>query len=96
MVNGISAFLDGSISFFRGVILDADVAKRAAHHDIVVAPSRAVLVEVLWSYLPLEEILSSGALFLDRASRRNVVGGDLVAEQTQDAGAYDVYQRRKL
>src|SRR3546814_1841540 len=43
----------------------------------------------------LAEVLAGRAVLLDRAGGRDVVGGDLVAEQRQQAGALDVGDRRR-
>ena len=74
----------------RHEVLDADVGERAAHHDFVVAAARAVLVEVGRCDVVLEQVLAGGGGGLDGAGGRDVVGGDLVAEQAEDARAVDV------
>ncbi len=42
------------------------------------------------------QVLPGGAVLLDRARRRDVIGRDAVAEQRQDARAGDVAHRRRL
>jgi hypothetical protein len=69
------------------VVLDADVGEGAAHHHFMVAAARAVLVEVGGADAIVGEVLAGGRGGLDRAGRRDVVGGDLVAEQAEDARA---------
>ncbi len=77
-------------------VLDADVGEGAAHHDLMIAAARAVLVEVGDRDLALGQELARGRGGLDRAGRRDVVGGDLVAEQAEDARADDVADRLGL
>jgi hypothetical protein len=56
----------------------------------VVAAARAVGVEGAALDAVLEQALAGRALGLDRAGRRDVVGGDAVAERDEAAGALDV------
>jgi hypothetical protein len=77
------------------VVLDADVGEGAAHHHFVVAAARAVLVEVGHGDAVLGQVFAGGRGGLDRAGRRDVVGGDLVAEEAEDAGALDVGEARR-
>ena len=72
------------------LVLDADVGEGAAHHDLVVAAPRAVLVEVGDRDLALEQVLAGRRGRPDVAGRRDVVGRDRVAEEAEDAGVDDV------
>ncbi len=45
-------------------VLDADVGERAAHHHLVVAAARAVLVEVGRPHLMLAQVVPAGLSFL--------------------------------
>src|SRR6185437_5205811 len=72
------------------LVADADIGEGAAHHDFVVAAAGAVAVEVGLADLPFEQVVAGRAFLLDRAGRADVVGGDVVAEQAENAGALDV------
>ena len=72
------------------------LANVPAHHHLVVAPTRAVGVEVLRLDAVFDQVLAGGAVALDRARRRDVVGGDAVAEHGQHACALDVGHRLRL
>ena len=76
------------------LVLDADVGEGAAHHHLVIAAPRAVLVEVLRPHLMVAQVFAGRAFFLDRAGRRDVVGRDRVEEQAEDARIDDVLDRR--
>ena len=79
---GVAALRHSSVRAFEHVVLDADIGEGAAHHHFVIAAPRAVLVEVGRLHLMLDQIFAGRASCrLDRAGRRDVVGGDLVAEQ---------------
>ena len=62
------------------LVLDANVGEGAAHHDLMIAAARAVLVEILRSNLVIAQVLAGRACFLDRSRWRDVVGGDRVEE----------------
>ncbi len=95
-VLGLAALRHVAVVGLAHEVLDADVGEGATHHDLVVAAPRAVLVEVLQRDLPLGEVGAGGRGLLDRAGRRDVVGGDLVAEQREDARVDDVSHRLRL
>ncbi len=59
----------------------------------MVAAPRAVAVELAAADLVLEQVPSRRAVGLDRARRRNVVGGDRIAEDRQRPRPIDVGQR---
>ncbi len=86
----VAAFLDDAVGVLGHVILDADVGEGAAHHDFVVAAARAVLVEVGLGDAVVEQVFAGGAGGLDGAGGRDVVGGDLVAEEAEDARADEI------
>jgi hypothetical protein len=67
-------------------VAQADVGESAADHDFVIAAARAVGVEVGGLDAVLLQIFSGGAVFLDRAGGRDVVGGNAVAQHRQHAG----------
>ncbi len=86
----------GEAAFGAGgeLVFEADVGEGAADHDFVVAAAGAVGVEVGGLNAMGDEIFAGGAVLLDRAGRRDVIGRDAVAEQGEDAGAVDVLRRR--
>ena len=65
----------------RQLVPQADVGERAAHHHLMVAAARAVGVEVRGLDAVLDQVPPGGAVLLDRAGGRDVVGRDAVAEQ---------------
>jgi hypothetical protein len=81
-VQGVAAFLAAEHQ-----VLDADVGEGAAHHHVVVAAARAVGVEVGRLHAARHQEAARRRVLLDVAGRRDVVGGDRVAEQAQDARA---------
>ena len=78
------------------LVLQADVRERAADHDLVVAATRAVGVEVLAVDAVLGQVLTGRAVGLDGTGRADVVGRDRVAELGEHAGAGDVGDRGRL
>src|SRR6185295_6543502 len=77
-------------------VLDAHVGEGAAHHHLVVAAPRAVAVEVGDRDVVLLQVDARGRGRLDRAGRRDVVGGDGVAEHAQDLRAAYVARALRL
>ncbi len=75
------------------LVLDADVGEGAAHHHLMIAAPRAVLVEVLRAHLMIAQVFAGRAFFLDRSGRRDVVGRDRVEKQAENAGIDDVLDR---
>ena len=69
---------------------DADVGEGAAHHDFVIAAPRAVGIEILRLDLVGDQVFPGGAVLLDRACGRNVIGGDGIAEHRESLRALDV------
>src|SRR5882762_1742173 len=74
----------------------ADVGECAADHDFVVAAAGTLGIEVAGLHAVGDEILSGGAVFLDRSGGGNVVSSNAVAEDGQDAGAADFFYRGRL
>ncbi len=66
-------------------VLDAHIGEGAAHHHFMIAAARPVAVEVGLGHAVGGEPLAGRRIFLDRARRRNVIGGDRVAEDAQRA-----------
>src|SRR5690606_30869337 len=77
--------------FAQHVVADPDVGEGSAHHDLMVAAAGAVLVEVGNADPAIHEVLAGRRGRLDGARRRNMVGGDLVAEQPEYARAPYVF-----
>ena len=75
-------------------VAQADVGERAAHHDLVLAASGAVRVELQRTDAVGLQPLSGGRCRRDRSGRRDVVGRDRVAKDRQDARVHDVAHRR--
>src|SRR5699024_9642406 len=69
---------------------------RAADHDLVVAATRAVGVEVLALDAVLHQVPARGRVRLEGAGRRDVVRRDRIAQLRQDARAGDVRDRGGL
>src|SRR5690606_2043738 len=88
LVEGIAAFLAA-----EHLVLDANVGEGAAHHHFMVAAPRAVGVEVFRLDAQLLQVQAGWGAGLDIASGRDVVGGDRVAEQCEDARVLDVPRR---
>ena len=80
----------------RQLVAEADVGEGPADHHLVVAAARAVGVEVEDVDAVLDQVASRRALHLDRARRRDVVGGDAVAQDRQGAGPADLRDRLGL
>ena len=72
------------------MIAQADVGEGAAHHHFVVAAARAVGIEVLGLDAVRDQIFSGGAIRLNRAGGRDVVGGDAVAQHGERAHAVQI------
>src|SRR5580704_3194383 len=87
-VAGVSAF---DVDEF---VAKSDVGEGTADHDFVIAAARAVGVEVGGLNAVFLQIFSGGAIFLDRAGGGDVVGGDAVAEDGEDARVFDVRDGR--
>src|SRR5690606_4640855 len=85
---GVAAFLAA-----QHQVLDADVGEGAAHHDVVVAAARAVAVEVGRLHAARLQEAPRRRILLDVAGRRDVVGGDRIAEQAEHARAVYVVDR---
>ena len=77
------------------LVPDADIGEGAAHHHFVIAAARAVGIEIRDRDAVFEQVTARRAVLLDRAGRRDVVGGDGIAEQRQDARALDLVDRRR-
>lgn len=65
---------DAALGARNHFILDTDIGKSAAHHDLVVAPARPIGIEILATHLVLREVLACRAIRLDGTGRRYVVG----------------------
>src|SRR3984893_8272929 len=90
---GVASLRHGAIVLLQDEILDPDIGEGSAHHDFMVAPARAILIEIGPRNSPLDEILAGGRSLLDRARRRNMVGVYFVAEKRQNAGVLVILDR---
>ena len=96
MVDGVAALDHVAALVLHHLVLDADIGEGAAHHDFVVAAPRAVLVEVGDRDLVLLQVFAGRRGRPDVAGRRDVVGGDRVAEEAEDARVHDVRDGLRL
>ena len=74
----------------------ADIPEGAAHHHLVVAAPGAEGVEADRGDPLALQVAAGGLVARNRTRRRDVVGGDRVAEERQDAGAAHVLKRGRL
>src|SRR5471032_2856739 len=90
LVDGDAAFDRRTVGLGRDhAVLDTHVGEGAAHHDLVVAATRTVGVEVGLQHAVGQQPFTGRAVFLVRTGWRDVVGGDRVAEHAQRARAGD-------
>src|SRR6266852_2103653 len=90
LVNGDAAFDARAVGLHREhQVLDAHVAEGAAHHDLVVPAARAEAVELGHRHVMLLQINAGLGGGLDRARRADLVCGQRVAEDPQDARTAD-------
>ncbi len=85
-----------ALAFRHQLVAQAHIGEGAAHHDFVIAAARSVGVEVRRLHAVRDEVLSRRAVRLDGSGRRDVIGGDAVAEIAEHACAGDVFHRRRL
>ncbi len=90
-----AAFFPRTVGLRRNhQVLDADIGERAAHHHVVVTAARPVRIEVGALHAVVLEPDPGGRAFLDRAGRRDVVGGDRVTEERHRPGAVNARRHR--
>ncbi len=87
---GLVVMGEAALDARHHLVLEADVGEGAAHHHLVVAAPRAVLVEVLGLDAVLSQVGAGRAVLLDRAGGRDVVGRDRIAELAERPGTLDV------
>ena len=90
LMNRPAAFGAGS-----ELIAQANVGERSAHHHFVIAAPRSVGIEILRLDAVRDQIFSRRAVGCNRAGRRNVVGGDAIAEHGQRAQPLQISERRR-
>ena len=78
------------------LVLQLHVGEGAAHHHLVVAAARAVGVEVGRSHAALLQVAGRGRVGGNGTRRRDVVGGDEVAQQRQRASGLNGLRRGGL
>ena len=76
------------------LVLDADIGEGAAHHHLVMAAPGAIGVEVEFLDTAVVQIGTGGRRRLDVTGGRDVVGGDRVEEEAQNARALDILHCR--
>ena len=87
---GVTAF-----DAVQHLVLDADIGKGAAHHDLVVAAARTIGVEVTRLHLTFGSGTYPQAwMVANRPGGRDVVGCDHVAQNHQNLGASQCCQMR--
>ena len=81
----------GPTAFGAGcqLVAQAHIGKGAAHHDLVVAASGSVGIEILRFHAVVLQVAGRGTVDGNRARRGNVIGGDTVAHLDQAAGVLD-------
>src|SRR6202022_2974481 len=77
-------------------VADADVGERAPHHHLVVPPPVPVRVELLSRHTVLTQPPTGRAVGPDDTRRRDVVGGDAVAEPGEHARVSHIGERWDL
>ena len=95
-MDGIAPFRHHASLVFQNMVFDADIGEGAAHHHLVIATTCAILVKVGRSHFVVDQIFACRRSRLDRTGRRNMVGGDLVAEQGQNPCAGNIGDRLGL
>src|SRR5258707_11949986 len=90
--------MDGHPAFDsrRHLVFEANIGKRAAHYPLLIAGGGSVLVEISRLDLVLDKVFARRRIDLDRAGRRDVVGGDGIEQQAQHAPIDDIGKRRRL
>ena len=78
------------------LVPDADIGEGAAHHHLMVAAPRAVGIELAHRHLPVRQIAARRGLVLERSRRADVIGGDHVAQQRQNACALDIADHARV
>ncbi len=76
------------------LVLDADIGEGAAHHHFVVAAPRSVGIEVELLNPASHQIYAGGRSRPDVAGGRNVVSGDRIEEEAENAGTVNVGNER--
>ena len=64
-------------------VLDADVGKGAAHHNVMMTTPRAIAVEIRLRDLMFHQPFASRRVRFDATRGRNMVGGDAIAQNRQ-------------
>ena len=81
---------------FRKLVGQLHVGERSAHHDLVIAATGTVGVEVRRNDAAFLQVLRRRGVQRDAARRRDVVGGDEVAQERQRTRVLDGLGRRRL
>ena len=73
------------------LVAQSDIAERATYHDLMVASTGTIGVEVLRFDAAVGQVFASRTGSFERAGRRNMVGGHGITEQREHAGAMNVF-----
>ncbi len=88
-IQRISAFHPG-----HQPITNTDVGEGAAHHHLMIAAARAILIELGRRHTALEQIVAGRAVRLDGAGRRDVIGSHAIPQEHQHARAENIANGR--
>ena len=69
----------------RHLVAQADIGEGPAHHHFMIAAPRAVGIEIARLHAQRHQVCARGAVLGDIAGRRNVIGGDGIAQHRQHA-----------
>lgn len=78
------------------LVNDTGVGKGASGHDLIVASSSPVGVEVLFGDSFFQEELGGRGIGSDSTGGRDVVSRDAVSEEAQDVGVLDILDHGKV
>src|SRR5947207_3257459 len=87
-------FSNAALSLRYEPVPQTDIGKRSAHHHFMIAPARAIGIEILGFHAPLLQIFTRRAGSLDGAGRRDMVGGHAMAKFGQHTRSLDVLDWR--
>ena len=84
-MHGPTAFGTG-----RELVAQADVGEGSAHHDFMITAASAVGVEFVRLHAVGDQVFSGGRIDGDGPGGRDMVSGNAVAEDGQNAGTVNV------
>src|SRR5579884_2650603 len=86
---------NSSLRSGRQEIPQSDVGKRTAHHHAVIAPPRAVGIEILLVNAMLDEVTPGRAVCRNASRWRDMIGGDRITDKHQDPRPSKITSRLK-